>query len=71
MTRATVRVHECPDGTLAVLHGPRCLARYHADGHRSASGMLHLAQPVDCTDGGPRILSPLRAKYFRRSAEIP
>ena len=21
-----------PDGTLAVFHGPRCLARYHADG---------------------------------------
>ena len=28
----TVRVHEYPDGTLAVFHGPRCLARYHADG---------------------------------------
>ena len=27
-----VRVHEYPDGTLAVFHGPRCLARYHADG---------------------------------------
>lgn len=30
--RATVRVHEYPDGTLAVFHGPRCLARYQADG---------------------------------------
>jgi transposase len=30
--RATVRVHAYPDGTLAVFHGPRCLARYHADG---------------------------------------
>ena len=27
----TVRVHEYPDGTLAVFHGPRCLARSHAD----------------------------------------
>ena len=27
-----VRVHEYPDGTLAVFHGPRCLARYRADG---------------------------------------
>ncbi len=26
--KATVRVHEYPDGTLAVFHGPRCLARY-------------------------------------------
>ena len=30
--KATVRVHEYPEGTLAVFHGPRCLARYHADG---------------------------------------
>ena len=30
--RATVRVHEYPDGTLAIFHGPRCLARYRADG---------------------------------------
>jgi transposase len=30
--KVTVRVHEYPDGALAVLHGPRCLARYHADG---------------------------------------
>ncbi len=30
--RVTVRVHDHPDETLAVFHGPRCLARYHADG---------------------------------------
>ena len=30
--KATVRVHEYPDATLAVFHGPRCLARYRADG---------------------------------------
>lgn len=30
--KATVRVHEYPDTTLAVFHGPRCLARYAADG---------------------------------------
>lgn len=30
--KVTVRVHDYPDGTLAVFHGPRCLARYHADG---------------------------------------
>ena len=30
--KAKVRVHEYPDGTLAVFHGPRCLARYQADG---------------------------------------
>ena len=30
--RATVRVHAYPDGTMAVFHGPRCLARYQAEG---------------------------------------
>ncbi len=30
--KATVRVHEHPEGTLAVFHGPRCLVRYDAEG---------------------------------------
>ena len=30
--RAKVRVHEDPDGQLAVFHGPRCLARYDKQG---------------------------------------
>jgi transposase len=30
--KAQVRVHDYPDGTLAIFHGPRCLARYRADG---------------------------------------
>jgi hypothetical protein len=30
--KVTVRVHEYPDGTLAVFHGPRRLARYSAAG---------------------------------------
>jgi transposase len=30
--KVIVRVHEYPDGTLAVFHGPRCLARYQLDG---------------------------------------
>jgi transposase len=30
--RARVRVHEYPDGALAVFHGPRCIARYNAQG---------------------------------------
>ena len=29
--KVTVLVHAYPDGTRAVFHGPRCLARYHAD----------------------------------------
>src|SRR5262245_12977489 len=30
--KARVRVHQYPDARLAVFHGPRCLARYSADG---------------------------------------
>lgn len=30
--KLTVRVHRYLDGTLAIFHGPRCLARYTADG---------------------------------------
>jgi hypothetical protein len=29
--KARVRVHDYPDGMLAIFHGPRCLARYRAD----------------------------------------
>lgn len=35
--KATVRVHAYPDGSVAVFHGPRCLARYNAEGQRSDS----------------------------------
>lgn len=39
MARKTVRVHEYPDGSLAIFHGPRCLANYTTNGtlkkHRS------------------------------------
>ena len=30
--KLTVRVHRYLDDTLAIFHGPRCLARYRADG---------------------------------------
>jgi len=30
--KVKVRVHCQPDGNLAVFHGPRCLARYNAQG---------------------------------------
>jgi transposase len=35
--KARVRVHEYPDGTLAIFHGPRCLARYSAQGVETAA----------------------------------
>ena len=34
--KARVRVHEYPDGALAVFHGPRCIARYSARGEEAA-----------------------------------
>jgi transposase len=35
--KARVKVREYPDGTLAVFHGPRCLARYDAQGTEIAA----------------------------------
>ena len=32
LARKRVRVHEYPDASLALYHGPRCLARYTTDG---------------------------------------
>lgn len=37
----TVQVHEYPNGTLAVFHGPRCLARYDAKGQLIETGRIH------------------------------
>lgn len=48
--KVTVRVHEYPDGTLAVFHGPRCLARYTAKGQLSTSE----ATPARRKDPTPR-----------------
>ena len=31
-SKTRVRVHEYPNGDLAVFHGPRCLAHYNAQG---------------------------------------
>lgn len=38
--KARVRVHDYPDGTLAIFHGPRRLARYAADGRPLAHDQL-------------------------------
>ena len=42
--KVTVRVHEYPEETLAVFHGPRCLAHYHADGRLIETGRAHPAR---------------------------
>ena len=41
--KARVRVHEYPDGTLAVFHGPRLLARYEASGRATEAAELKAA----------------------------
>jgi hypothetical protein len=38
--RATVRVHEYPDGRLAIFHGPHRLADYDLQGNRSNDAKL-------------------------------
>lgn len=51
--KCQVRVHEYPDGSLAVFHGPRCLERYGRDGKpaaqtiKRASKTARRARPVD------------------------
>ena len=50
--KVTVRVHEYPDGTLAVFHGPRCLARYQADGQLIEAGGAHPG-PTHRSDASP------------------
>ncbi|MEY4703953.1 MAG: hypothetical protein RL042_149 [Nitrospirota bacterium] len=44
--RVTVRVHEYPDGTLAVFHGPRWLARYSAEGILQEATVTTRPQPT-------------------------
>ena len=41
--KAKVRVHEYPDRTLAIFHGPRCLARYDAKGREMKTKMKSAA----------------------------
>jgi hypothetical protein len=38
--KARVKVREYPDGSLAVLHGPRCLCRYDVDGRQITAPTL-------------------------------
>lgn len=55
--KATVRVHEYPDGTLAVFHGPRCLARYQPDGQ--------VLESIEPTGAHPHHRGPTRGSGDR------
>ena len=51
--RATVRVHEYPDGRLAIFDGPRCLARCDPAGTRRPSRLLSAPlEPLGGAAGG-------------------
>ncbi len=62
--KARVRVHEYPDGALAVFHGPRCITRYSARGEEISEvptciGLVTPCSPPSRTlraafGGGPR-----------------
>lgn len=53
--KVPVRVHEYPDGTVAVFHGPRCLSRYHANGRLNETGpaLPGRSRPTHGSDAPP------------------
>jgi len=67
--KARVRVHDDPDGTLAIFHGPRCLARYRADGspldHDAllAAGRRWTARACGSVDKPPACPQPHRPHH--------
>jgi len=63
--KVRVRVHEYPDGTLAVFHGPRCLARYDAEGQVRQPAQLPAvatARPGERSPGRSSVSGQLCAK---------
>jgi hypothetical protein len=67
--KVTVRVHEYPDGTLAVFHGPRCVARYQPDGRESESKDTPPSRRGSTRRSGDRpIVDPRATVYERISA---
>jgi hypothetical protein len=62
--KARVKVRDYPDGTLAIFHGPRCLARYDADGQIAAPTAQSMAP---CSPPSRRGLeTPLQAALAAR-----
>ena len=66
--KARVRVHEYPDGALAVFHGPRCIARYSARGGDAAQ-VPSCASVTPCSPPSRRGLS--RAELVESAARRP
>ena len=66
--KARVRVHEYPDGALAVFHGPRCIARYNAQGEQTTA-VPTCASVTPCSPPSRRGLS--RAELVESAARRP
>jgi hypothetical protein len=66
--KARVRVHEYPDGALAVFHGPRCIARYNARGEE-ISAVPTCASVTPCSPPSRRGLS--RTELVESAARRP
>ena len=69
--KVTVRVHAYPDGTLAVFHGPRCLARYTAAGVQLEAASTKPPQTTTsraCKSGRPMLVAPGATVTERRHA---
>ena len=55
--RVKVRVHEYMDGSMAVFHGPRCLARYQRQGaHRKTQEEIQRKEESGITRGPPCVM---------------
>ncbi len=68
--KVTVRVHEYPDGTLAVFHGPRCLARYDTAGQLIEPEAASVHQKNSTVRSRDRpIVDPLATRHGRVAAQ--
>ena len=75
--KASVRVHEYPDGTLAVFHGPRCLGRYDQQGNLEtdksslrAAYIRSATKPVDKWKAAPRLPTSPQAQQQQRTFNV-
>ena len=77
--KATVRVHEYPDGTLAVFHGPpmSCTIPGHRRAHRQPNSAGRVSRfdatgrkPVDKWTAAPRLTTSPQANHNNRSGQL-
>ena len=65
--KARVRIHQYPDDTLALFHGPACIARYDAQGRPQAGfPIASRARPCSAPPRGGRAKATTLAATSRR-----